>query len=300
MIQPNNLWHSASIFVLSLLLYPLDRAKNSAMKNIGKTRQISDVMDPARAAAMHATLDLAGPPPVNGDALPPFWHYAYFWEALPPAGLGRDGHPKTGDFIPNLGLPRRMWAGGALEFLAPVRLGTPASKHTRIVDVAEKDARSGKLAVVTLRHEIRQGEILCVTEDQSLIYREEADLNAPPPVAPVAPRDESICKSRRFSVTDLFRYSALTFNGHRIHYDRDYALMVEGYKGLVVHGPILAQMLVHLAQGLLGELRQFSFRATSPLMDFEAVEFCAKPDGDGVALWARGPDGRLCLSATAR
>lgn len=269
------------------------------MENIGKTKLVSDLLDPARAAAMQAALDLAGPALIAGDALPPFWHYAYFWESLPPAGLGRDGHPRTGDFIPDLGLPRRMWAGGNLQFDAPLCMGERAEKKTKIVDVVRKEARTGPLAVVTLRHEISQAGRVCVSEDQSLIYRAEADLDAPKPTPPQAPTDETIKQTRVFSATDLFRYSALTFNGHRIHYDRDYAMNVEGYDGLIVHGPLLAQNLLNLAQSLLGQVKTFQFRATAPLFDFEKAVFCAKPDADGVTLWARGPDGRMCLSASA-
>ncbi|WGI22344.1 acyl dehydratase [Amylibacter sp. IMCC11727] len=269
------------------------------MTAIGKTKDISDILDPARAAALHVTLDLAGPAPAHGDPLPPFWHYAYFWESLPPAGLGRDGHPRTGDFIPDLGLPRRMWAGGNLAFLAPLLIGQAAQKKTKIVDVVRKVARSGPLAIVTLRHEFSQDGRLCVTEDQSLIYRAEAAGGGEKPVPPVAPTDEAVKQSRRFSSTDLFRYSALTFNGHRIHYDRDYARDIEGYDGLIVHGPLLAQGLLNLGQSLLGDVKTFRFRATAPLFDHEEVTFCAKPEAEGVSLWARGPDGRMCLTATA-
>jgi 3-methylfumaryl-CoA hydratase len=269
------------------------------MDNIGKSKQITDQLDPARAGAFHAMLDLAGPPPNVGDALPPFWHYAYFWESLRPAELGRDGHPRTGDFIPNLGLPRRMWAGGDLQFDAPLIIGQAARKKTKIVNVERKDARTGSLGIVTLRHELSQDGRVCVTEEQSLIYRGEADLDAPKPVPPIAPTDETVKQTRKFSSTDLFRYSALTFNGHRIHYDRDYAINVEGYNGLIVHGPLLAQNLLNLAQSLLGTVNTFRFRATAPLFDFEKVAFCAKPEAEGISLWARGPDGRMCLSATA-
>ena len=269
------------------------------MDNIGKTKTVSDLLDPARAAAMHAVLDLAGPAPMEGDALPPFWQYAYFWESLPPMGLGRDGHPRTGEFIPDLGLPRRMWAGGSLQFDASLRVGVRAEKKSKIIDVVRKNARTGPLAFVTLHHEISQDGRICVVEDQSLIYRAEADLDARKPKPPIAPTDETIKKTRMFSATDLFRYSALTFNGHRIHYDRDYAINVEGYDGLIVHGPLLAQNLLNLAQSLLGQLKTFQFRATAPLFDFETVAFCAKPDAKGVILWARGPDGRMCLSASA-
>ena len=274
---------------------------NTVMSQQSQTRQRtqSDLMDPARAAAMHAALDLSGPAPKLGDPLPPFWHYAYFWESLPPAGLGRDGHPRRGGLIPDLGLPRRMWAGGTLEFLEPVRLGEMAEKRSTLGDAVRKDGRSGPLGVVSLHHELVQGGRVCVREVQNLLYREEADPDGPAPVPPVAPTDEVVCKTRKFSTTDLFRYSALTFNGHRIHYDRDYARTVEGYPGLIVHGPILAQMLIDLAGGLLGGVQRFSFLATAPLFDFETVDFCARPDGDGVRLWARGPDGRMCMSAEA-
>jgi 3-methylfumaryl-CoA hydratase len=269
------------------------------MDTIGKMKVIAETLDPARAAAMHAALDLAGPAPTVGDPLPPFWHYSYFWETLTPAGLGRDGHPRTGDFIPKLGLPRRMWAGGSLQFAAPLLIGVNAKKKTKIVDVVHKEARTGPLAVVTLRHEFLQDGRVCVSEDQSLIYRGEAEPGGPKPIAPVAPTDETIKQSRRFSTTDLFRYSALTFNGHRIHYDRDYAMNVEGYDGLVVHGPLLAQALLNLAQSLLGNVKSFRFRATAPLFDFEEVTFCAKPELEGISLWARGPDGRMCTTANA-
>ena len=269
------------------------------MDTIGKSKRVIDQLDPARAAAMHAMLDLSGPPPNAGDALPPFWHYAYFWEGMRPIELGRDGHPRTGDFIPDLGLPRRMWAGGDLQFDAPLIIGQAARKKTKIVNVERKDARTGSLGIVTLRHELSQDGRVCVTEEQSLIYRGDADLNAPKPVPPIAPTDETVKQTRKFSSTDLFRYSALSFNGHRIHYDRDYAINVEGYDGLIVHGPLLAQNLLNLAQSLLGSVRTFRFRATAPLFDFEAVAFCAKPEAEGISLWARGPDGRMCLSATA-
>ncbi len=248
---------------------------------------------------MHASLDLAGPAPAHGDPLPPFWHYAYFWEPLRPAELGRDGHPRTGDFIPDLGLPRRMWAGGKLTFHAPLKIGVVAEKKSKILDVAHKSARTGPLAVVTLQHSFSQAGTLCVSEEQSLIYREDAGADAPKPVPPQAPTGETVTQSKRFSTTDLFRYSALTFNGHRIHYDRDYAQSVEGYDGLIVHGPLLAQMAINLAQGLLGQLQTFEFRATAPLFDFEEATACAKPTETGYDLWVRGPDGRMCLSATA-
>lgn len=255
-------------------------------------------MDPARAAALHVTLGLDGPPPGAGDPLPPFWHYAYFWDAVPGGALGRDGHPRVGGFIPDLGFPRRMWAGGELWWETPVRLGRPAEKVSRIEKAEQKEGRSGAFAVVTVAHEVVQDGTVCLRETQSLIYRPEAaETGGAAP--PVARTDESVATTRRFTTTDLFRYSALTFNGHRIHYDRDYAREVEGYPGLIVHGPLLAQLLVHMAEGMLGGVKRFKFRATAPLFDDEAATFCARPEGDGLALWVRGPDGRQCMVAEA-
>lgn len=256
----------------------------------------TDVMDPARARAMQV---LMGQEAIiaAGDALPPFFHQLYFWTPEPPARLGRDGHPKTGiGLIPDMGLPRRMWAGGRLTFHGPLTAGRMAQKTSVVESTARKDGRTGPLAFVTLRHEIVQDGVTRVTEWQDLVYREDPAPDAPAPTPPTAPTDEDLCERADFDSTMLFRYSALTFNGHRIHYDLDYARDVEGYAGLVTHGPLLAQLLMLLAQRQLGGLQQFSFRATAPLMHFEAADLCWRKDGSA---WVRGPDGRQCMTATA-
>ena len=257
----------------------------------------SDVMDPARAQAFQVALGQQTT--IAADSpLPPFFHQLYFWTPQPPARLGRDGHPRVGGqggLIPDLGLPRRMWAGGKLQFDAPLRAGMPAEKRSVLEKAVHKAGRSGPLAFVTLRHEIWQGKQLCLTEWQDLVYREDPDPQAPKPVPPQARSDETEARDEAFSSTLLFRYSALTFNGHRIHYDLDYARDVEGYAGLVVHGPLLAQHLMLLAEEVIGPLHRFTFRASSPLMHFETAKFCRK----GSDLWVRGPDGRQCMSATA-
>ncbi|KHQ53482.1 FAS1-like dehydratase domain-containing protein [Mameliella alba] len=256
-------------------------------------RRQTDVMDPDRARALQAALDL----PVTIDAgtpLPVFFHQIYFWDAQPPGVLGRDGHPRVGTgLIPDLGLPRRMWAGGALQFHAALRAGQMAEKVSRVVDVTRKEGRSGPLGFVTLAHEIWQGGQLCVTERQDLVYRQDPDPSAPRPVPPEAPTGEEASREMGFSETLLFRYSALTFNGHRIHYDVEYARAVEGYDGLVVHGPLLAQGLLLFAQDK-APVRGFSFRATAPLMHDERATLCR----NGNDLWVRGPDGRQCMQAT--
>lgn len=254
----------------------------------------SDVMDAARAQAMQVALGQV-PTLKAGDRLPPFFHQLYFWTPLPPDSLGRDGHPKVGGLIPDMGLPRRMWAGGRLKFAAPLRLGTEATRVSVCETATRKDGRTGPLAFITLRHEVWQNDVLCLSEWQDLVYREDPTPDAPRPIAPVAPTDEETSEQVRFDATLLFRYSALTFNGHRIHYDQPYAKGVEGYDGLVVHGPLLAQHLMLMAEAALGPLTQFSFRATAPLMHAEGATLCRK----GRSLWVRGPDGRQCMQAEA-
>ena len=253
-----------------------------------------DVLDPARAQAMQVTLGQA-PDLFAGDALPPFFHQLYFWVPVPPENLGRDGHPRVGGLIPDMGLPRRMWAGGRLQFDAPLVLGEPAERVSVCESAQPKEGRTGPLAFVTLRHEIMQGGKTCVTEWQDLVYRADAAPSEIRPPVPPAPTDEDQLEAHSFDATVLFRYSALTFNGHRIHYDQPYAKSVEGYDGLVVHGPLLAQHLMLMAQDALGALSAFSFRATAPLMHFETACFCRR----GHKLWVRGPDGRQCMTAQA-
>ncbi|KIN65447.1 MaoC like domain protein [Sulfitobacter noctilucae] len=250
-------------------------------------------MDPARANAMRVALG-QGADIVAGDALPPFFHQLYFWEPQPPDALGRDGHSRMGGLIPDLDLPRRMWAAGRLVFHQPLLAGVPATRTTTCENAQRKEGRSGPLGFVTLRHDVHQNGKLALSETQDLVYREDPNPAASTPVPPTARCDEMVCEKAQFTSTLLFRYSALTFNGHRIHYDLDYARDIEGYAGLVVHGPLLAQLLMLMAQRHLGALHRFSFRATAPLMHFEKAELCLK----GTDLWVRGPDGRQCMTAT--
>ena len=189
------------------------------------SRMVADRMDPARAAALHAVLGLDGPPPSAGDTLLPFFHHIYFWDVRPPHDLGGDGHPRRGDLIPDLGLPRRMWAGGRLNFHAPLRAGVLAEKTTTLAGFTRKSGRTGQLGLVTLRHVIRQKGAPVLTEEQDLIYREAANGDAPGSGRPdpIAPPHAETRQKLTFDPTLLFRYSALTMNGHRIHYDSDYS-----------------------------------------------------------------------------
>ena len=251
---------------------------------------VNDVMDPARLAALAATLGLPLP-----DRVPPFWHWAYFWDARPPEALGRDGHPATGDgLIPDLGLPRRMWAGGALEAVGDLCPGRPATRISRRLSAERKTGRSGALGLVALEHVVEQGGRTVLRERQDLVYRAapEAPPNGRPAPAPPQAGRAPVEEVRAFDPVTLFRFSALTFNGHRIHYDRDHARAVEGHRGLVVHGPLLALLLADLA-ARHGRGRSIRYRATAPLIEGETAAFCL----DGPRAWVRGPDGRLCMEA---
>lgn len=256
-------------------------------------------IEPVRVEATHAALAAEGKPPRAGEALPLFWHWTQFWTIERPSSLGRDGHPKVGGFIPDLGLPRRMWAGGSLQFISPLIVGETAERVSQVIDIKKKEGRSGPLAFVTVEHVISMGDRLCIKERQDLVYRKDPDPGAPQPNAITAPGDETARTSHSVTTTDLFRYSALTFNGHRIHYDLEYARDVEGYPGLVTHGPLLAQRLIELAKRELGQLHRFDFRAVSPLFHFEAFDVCSKPAKDGLEMWVKGPNGRLAMTASA-
>ena len=268
---------------------------------IGKSQEIHDPMDPWAAAAMIATLELDRPVPVPGDPLPLFWHWLYFREAFPRGMLGPDGHPAVGGFMPKVAQPRRMWAGGRLRVSGPLPLGTPAVKRSTIADVTEKTGRAGEMTFVTVRHEISGGAGIAVTEEQDVVYRHDPPPGAPRQAAKPAPTNEDAARQWHCDSTVLFRYSALTFNGHRIHYDLAHAREVEGYPGLVVHGPLLATLLLELADEIAGHPRVsgFEFRATAPIFADEGFECCAKRDREALLLWVRGSDGRLAMQARA-
>ena len=263
--------------------------------NIGKQRVISCQLDPARAQALHVVLGCEGNAPKTSDPLPPFWHQIYFWDPLTEAQLGRDGHTAKGRFIPDLGLPRRMWASGALQFHAPLLIGHEAVKTSTIEDVQLKNGRSGPLGFCTVRHDISQNDKLCVTERQILVFRQDPTPGGPKPVMKQARLNEIRKITQSFSPTTLFRYSALTLNGHRIHYDEPYAQDIEGYPGIVVHGPLLAQIMMQMATDK-GDLAGFEWRNSAPLFAGEEGDFCEFSD-----CWQlRGADGRLIVEASAK
>lgn len=254
-------------------------------------------MDPARGRALQIALGLT-PSIEAGSALPPFFHHLYFWDPQPPDALGRDGHPALGSFVPDMGpdipQPKRMWAAGRVLFHAGLRAGIQAEKSSFVEGVTRKTGRSGPLAFVRLRHDIRQRGTVVLSEWQDLVYRADGDVAGAPLVART---DETFAEPVSFDSTLLFRYSALSMNGHRIHYDRPYAKQVEGYGDLIVHGPLLAQHLMLLGERMLGKpLSEVSYRATSPLMLPHAATLCWAHD----AAWVRGPQGEQCMVAVMR
>lgn len=269
---------------------------------IGRTERQEDVVTAARVAEVAATLDRPAAPSV-GDPLPALWHWAFFTPKAPLATLSQDGHPKLGGFMPPIPLPRRMWVGGRLRFLAPLRVGDRAVRTTEVRDVSAKTGSSGALVFLTLRHEIATGDGPAIVEEQDLVYRERATGTARP-AAPAAPTELPPADWRDGLLpgpVQLFRYSAVTFNAHRIHYDAAYARDEEGYPGLVVHGPLTATLLAEgLAARSWSPLATFDFRAVQPLFAGRPMAVCGQATGPtAYHLWAETPAGRPAMTARA-
>ncbi len=272
---------------------------------IGREESAEEVLTEAQVARFAATFDLDRAAAPGAEA-PPLIHLCLCQPAAPTASLGPDGHPARGGFLPPVPLPRRMWAGGAFDFHAPLRVGEVVRRRSVIESVALKTGRSGVLCFVTLRHHITSGGRPALTERQDLVYR--AAEGAGRPVAGagtgsggLTPAPEGASRRRvDTGAAFLFRYSALTFNGHRIHYDAPYARDEEGYPGLVVHGPLQATLLVQLAADLGGRTpARFAFRALSPVFGGGGLMLHADKDGPGLRLWTARPGGPVAMEATA-
>jgi 3-methylfumaryl-CoA hydratase len=276
---------------------------------LNRSETIDDVAAATPYAALAATLDwpLAEGPqrPAAGTPLPCLWHWLYFLPIYPQSEIGPDGHAKRGGFLPPVPLPRRMWAGSDFEFHEPLLVGDTMSRTSTILDIKEKSGRTGKLIFVKVRHEVRRNgsRNVALTEHHNIVYRDAPQVGdvAPPPIA--APAE---CAWTRNIVPDdvlLFRYSALTFNGHRIHYDRKYVTEVEGYPGLIVHGPLIATLLMDLLRSNLPQARvlRFEFKAVRPTFDTHPFSVHGAPSADGktVRLWGRDHEGWLTMDATA-
>ncbi|WNC92711.1 MaoC family dehydratase N-terminal domain-containing protein [Paraburkholderia sp. FT54] len=249
--------------------------------------------------AMAATLDREE----SGDSVPPLWHWLYFLPVAPMSEVGPDGHPKRGGFLPPVPLPRRMWAGGRLTFHAPLKVGEHATRTSTIANIEDKTGRSGRLVFVTVQHTIEAGGELKLEEEHDIVYRDAPQEGARPPQPQLAPEGETWRRTIDADAVMLFRYSALTFNGHRIHYDQPYVTEVEGYPGLIVHGPLIATLLVDLVRREQPEatLQSFAFKAVRPTFAGQAFTVCGKPSADGklIELWAKDHEGYLTMRATA-
>ena len=261
---------------------------------IGRREIRTDRMDGARAQALRMALGQ----PVglsDGDPLPLLHHWLYFWDVRPPAGLTKDGHPARGGFLPPVALPRRMWAGGRLVFHQPLRIGEAVERTSTISAIETKTGRSGTLVFVTVTHDLVGAAGLAIREVQDLVFREAA---APGQTAPAPEVDDAPAAWTRTVAADvvlLFRYSALMMNGHRIHYDLPYAVGEEGYDGLVVQGPLQAQLMIDLAQAH-GQVRSFAFRGISPATHMAPLAVMGSPTKTGAGLWTR-QSRRRCMTA---
>jgi 3-methylfumaryl-CoA hydratase len=276
---------------------------------IGRTESVRDVVGPTPVAALTATLDHPAQPVLAGTPLPPLWHWLYFLPLHRQSELGPDGHAQRGGFLPPVALPRRMWAGGRFEFRSPIRIGDEVERTSVIDDVVTKTGRTGPLVFVTVRHEVRCSGAAdpALVEYHDIVYRDGVqraakrpdEVEPPPTPAPTeAPWQGRIVPDPVL----LFRYSALTFNGHRIHYDRRYVTEVEGYPGLVVHGPLLATLLLDLLRRRApgADVAAFRFRAVRPTFDLHPFHVAGEPRDDGtVRLWAADHEGWLTMDATA-
>ena len=270
---------------------------------VGRSETVQDTLGPTPLVALTATLDHPAAPVATGTPLPPLWHWLYFLPMHRQSEIGPDGHARRGGFLPPVPLPRRMWAGSQFEFHSPVRVGDSVARKSTIADVTAKDGRTGKLVFVKVKHELFcNGAVApAITEFHDIVYREAkrpTDVEPPPQAA------ASGAAWQRTIVPDdvlLFRYSALTFNGHRIHYDRKYVTDVEGYPGLIVHGPLIATLLMDLLRGHApdAEVATFRFKAVRPTFDLHPFRLNGQRDGNTVKLWAQDHEGWLTMDAVA-
>ena len=270
---------------------------------VGRSETAHDTLSATPVMALNAMLDRPAALVPSGTLLPPLWHWLYFLPMFRQSEIGPDGHAKRGDFLPPVPLPRRMWAGSQFEFHAPLRVGDAVARTSTIDDVTSKEGRSGKLVFVRVRHELCCNGAVepALVEFHDIVYRETkqpGDVDPPPLAAPTG------ALWQREIVPDdvlLFRYSALTFNGHRIHYDRRYVTRIEGYPGLIVHGPLIATLLLDLLhrQAPGAEVATFRFKAVRPTFDLNPFHVHGVRDGDTVRLWAQDHEGWLTMDAVA-
>lgn len=268
---------------------------------VGRKDIVTDELSPLTLQRLWATIDRPDTPPRNGEAAPSLAHWLYFLTAARQSELGVDGHARRGGFLPPIALPHRMWASSRIVYERRLLVGQRATRQSEIRSVTLKEGRSGPLAFVRLQHTISDDQGLAVSEEQDIVYRGGKIGSAEgQPAPPTAAFQREVTPD----IVTLFRYSALTFNGHRIHYDREYAVGHEGYPGLLVHGPLIATLLADLLQSHFPgfDVKELSFRAVHPIFDDKPFRICAQPrtGSSFVDLWATRHDGILAMQATAQ
>jgi len=268
---------------------------------IGRSTQVSDIVTARLTKGLRATLFLEIGEPKAGDAAPFTTHWCLAQPVFPMSELGPDGHPARGGFLPPVPLPRRMWAGGELEFFDSLRVGDEVTRTSRIADVTMKTGSSGALCFVSVDHLLTTPRGTAIRERQDIVYRDVSTTSSAPAKPAAAPPPAQHRESHMADTVLLFRYSALTFNGHRIHYDRDYVTKVEGYPGLIFHGPMQAALLVEFAAKLHGGSapKKFAYRGVQPL--FEGSEFSVNANKleAGMELWTANSEGQPTMKGTA-
>ncbi len=267
---------------------------------VGRSRTTRDTIDQAQLEKIAATFDCQVP--AEAAALPPGWHWAYFPDITPMSGIGRDGHQALGEFLPPVPLPRRMWASGDLRTAQPLSIGETVGKTSTILSVEEKRGRTGQLVFVRVGHEFAGDRGGSMREEHQIVYREAPVPGAAPP-EPMLPSDDADTSiTLTASPVQLFRYSAVTFNSHRIHYDADFCRDEEGYDGLIIHGPLTATLLMDLAckQVPGKKLTGFAFQALSPLTHVHEFSLHVRRISDtSFSVWACNHRGELAMTAEA-
>jgi len=270
---------------------------------IGRTEEKTDIVTAHLVAGLRSALFLDIGKPKEGDAAPFTAHWCLTLAVVPLSEVGPDGHPNRGGFLPPVPLPRRMWAGGAINIAEPLRVGDAVTRTSTIKDLTLKSGSTGLLCFVSVDHVFKTPRGVAIRERHDIVYREmpTGGQNAAPAQPPAAPATATYSERHLADPVLLFRYSALTFNGHRIHYDRDYVTKVEGYPGLIVHGPLQAALLIELAAKLRGGKppATFVYRGLQPLFDGSEFSVNASDISTGLDLWTANDKGEPTMRGTA-
>lgn len=270
---------------------------------IGKSKDKNDSMAPEQLQRFEAMLDHNPNDVQAGTPLPPCAHWIYFTPMDPHSDIAEDGHAKKGDFLPPVDLPKRMWAGGNIQFKKQLKAGMPADKKSTIINIEEKEGTSGKLCFVTVRHQINVSGAMAIDEEQQIVYREASEQGVHPIRTTPMDIDYDWKKTKKVDSVMLFRFSALTFNSHKIHYDKEYATETEGYPNLVVHGPLLLVLMLNefktKTDGKV--IEEVEYRATGPVFLGEEITITSKDvDNTRVEMRLLGPDNKIAMKATIK